>query len=132
MKTPEELLRPRYKVIAEYPDCYYKIGQILTTSQEEWVSNDNAKFAPQTVSEYPHLFKRLEWYEDRSIEDMPEYILLNTAIPKVILRVIEWGEEDGSIYACATEISKIENLWAILPVTFEEYTAYIHSQKQNS
>jgi hypothetical protein len=65
--TPEELLRPRYKVIAEFPriedfeGC--EIDNIIIT-----LSEDNL------YEKYPHLFKKLGWWEDRKEEDMPMYL----------------------------------------------------------
>jgi hypothetical protein len=68
----EELLKPRYKVIAEMPVLAFRIGEIY-----------NADFIPIKVNNqqiytrldiYPHLFKRLEWWEERTVEEMPKYI----------------------------------------------------------
>jgi hypothetical protein len=46
MKTVEELLMPRRKVIADYPGCEFEIGQVITfthksdffTGSMDWVS----------------------------------------------------------------------------------------------
>lgn len=66
----EELLRPRYKVIADYPNNIHKIGSIIENKAGE--PFDKIKF--YQCAKHPHIFKRLEWYEDRKPEDMPEYL----------------------------------------------------------
>ena len=78
----QELLKPRYKVIADYPNNKMPIDAILIpnrldgTVNNDWVSPDpnDRKFIYADVSKYPHLFRRLEWWEDRDVKDMPEYV----------------------------------------------------------
>lgn len=60
--TPEELLKPRFKVIADYPVSPYPVGAIITPKDAEY------------FDKYPVIFKRLEWYEERKPEDMPLYL----------------------------------------------------------
>lgn len=68
----EELLRPRYKVIADYPKSIFKVGEILHVgSMGDLLYCDTN--GPR-MSQYPHLFKPLQWWEDRKPEDMPEYV----------------------------------------------------------
>lgn len=68
MKT-EELLKPRYKVIAEWPFMAFHLNAIhpvdLYTSEG---CHDELFF-----KKYPHLFKELSWWEDRTIEELPIY-----------------------------------------------------------
>jgi|ERR1044072_619177 hypothetical protein len=79
-----DLLKPRYKVIADYPGNAYKLGDIITFVEDgcsELIANYSAvngdrtrlMVAKKEFDKYPHLFKKLEWWEDRSDEDMPEY-----------------------------------------------------------
>jgi hypothetical protein len=78
--TVEELLIPRFKVIADYPTMdrngNYMVGDILTDNGKTAVlkQNGDAVFVCEW-KKYPHLFKKLEWWEERNIEDMPKYIL---------------------------------------------------------
>ena len=89
----QELLKPRYKVIADYPYCPYEIGELVEFStsgtsflctrtkeyddfREDIVDNNNY-FAIKALDKYPHLFRRLEWWEDRDVKDMPEYLKSN-------------------------------------------------------
>ncbi len=60
--TKKELLIERYKCIADYPENKFcKVGEIL-------MGNDS------NLCNYPHLFKKLEWWEERTPRDMPTYI----------------------------------------------------------
>lgn len=76
--TTEQLLTPRYKVIAEWPDNTFDIGQILTESDmvEDWLQTDNFLhgFKLSEVEKYPHLFQKLEWHEDRNAGELPMYV----------------------------------------------------------
>lgn len=66
-----DLLAPRFKVVADWPKNYdFTIGEIITCNDmvtEAMIGNPR-------FSLYPHLFKKLEWYEDREEKDMPEYV----------------------------------------------------------
>lgn len=69
----QELLKPRYKVIADYPDNLYLVGDVLPRSSE--VSDGWYKwFKEDMADKYPNLFKELFWWEYRLPEDMPEYV----------------------------------------------------------
>lgn len=85
--TTEELLKPRYKVIADWPDNLFNLGDILIESDivEDWVQTDNFLHGlnKSSVDKYPHLFCRLEWWEERKPEDMPKYI--------------KWGDNVGKL-----------------------------------
>jgi hypothetical protein len=101
--TTEELLKPRYKVMADWPGRSddFKIGAIITLNKildDELISKllipsrDKLKEtplynAPCWIAEnemsikgkgffqlYPNLFKKLEWWEERKPQEMPEYV----------------------------------------------------------
>lgn len=64
--TKEELLKPRYKVIADYPQSIWKEGQILPYFPEP--------YAKENIEKFPKVFRKMNWWEERKAEDMPEYI----------------------------------------------------------
>lgn len=72
MKTVEELLKPRYKVIADYPGNQNPIGTILKTFNC-W-HDFTIKFWCKSNDKYPHLLQPLPWWSDRELGDMPEYL----------------------------------------------------------
>ena len=70
--TTEQLLQPRFEVIADYPDSRYKVGEIL---DRDWGWNgDDVDGFNNKISDYPHLFRKLQWWEKRKVEDMPMYV----------------------------------------------------------
>lgn len=78
--STEELLKPRYKVTADYPDSLFKVGDILQQDFEnanDWVIPEKGLLTPclQTnPANYPNIFRPIEWWEDRAVDDMPEYV----------------------------------------------------------
>lgn len=130
--TNEELLKPRWKCIADFPDSKYKIGQIYDGFEFE----DNIFISPKDFGysdtpidipeDYPAIFKKLEWWEERNKEDLPKYI--KHKLDNIILKVYEYGrydawfyqEEDGVTYTPALPIKHFD------PATKEEY-----EQQQN-
>ena len=70
--TKEELLKPRWKVIADYPGMLYEVGDIIPAYDNGVayiVEGDS-----YSMIDFPALFKKLEWWEERTQEQMPEYI----------------------------------------------------------
>lgn len=124
--TPQELLIPRYKVVAGYPNSLYQVGYIINESD----NLEGATFFKVTVHQYPHLFKKLEWWEERSVEDMPEYIEQRGQI----FKVAEWHTDLASVVTVLIDY-KIHTGWIpdctetplygeIQPVTEEEYNNF--------
>jgi hypothetical protein len=74
--TKEELLSPRYKVTAKHSpfnaelDRLYPIGFIIEANK----NLEGATFLTKTILDYPHIFKPLNWYQDRNIAEMPVYL----------------------------------------------------------
>lgn len=74
MLTKEELLAPRFLVIADYPNSIFKVGKILSGDYEGRIYCDpnSCKY-----SDFPHLFQKLYWFEKRDKSELPEYIKMN-------------------------------------------------------
>ena len=74
--TAEELMVPRYEVIADYPGSTYPIGTIFTSMSNGFVrymlDGDKHSTNGLNLDKYPHLFRRMLWWEQRSVEDMPK------------------------------------------------------------
>ena len=66
--NPEKLLQPRFEVIADYPKSIFKVGEII---QGKFLlcDPDGPKY-----SDYPHLFRKLPWWEKRERSEMPMYL----------------------------------------------------------
>jgi hypothetical protein len=80
----EELLKPRYKVIADYPSSDFNIGDIVYADPFGRFMQYGDYGAWQLHPEiYPAIFRKLEWWEERSPEDMPEYVKEGKVVHKV-------------------------------------------------
>ena len=115
--TVEELLMPRYKVIADYPSSPYYVGEI----KDRLGDNVAAHFA-----KYPHLFRKLNWWEERKVEDMPDYVKWDVGIYptwKKIMKVDKWNS-NGSFDHENVTISVIN----CFPATEQQYNDYIKSK----
>lgn len=137
--TGIDLMSPRYKVIAEWPGTAYNVGDII-----------HIKYMPlprsglEMVKKYPHLFKKLEWWEERKPEEMPEYIkftedYIGFKRGQVYATCENWTDDiDDScdIYFMKDKLSKEEygnhiaipgGDW-IQPATEEEFLNYLKSK----
>lgn len=141
--TPEELLRPRYKVVADYFHNPYQIGDIitlpennrsvhLTTIQYTDEFGENVKqqnhYAPKIIEKYPHLFEKLEWWEERKPEDLPKFIKAkNDGDVQELIAVTEcgfkvkWGNKKKY---------RIGVFNRFIPATEAEYTQYVKTLNQ--
>lgn len=79
--TKEALMKPRYKVIADYPCRPHPIGHILEFSGDHYDSQSlfrlpgsDHRYPEKKFKEYPHLFQSLQWWEDRELHELPEYV----------------------------------------------------------
>lgn len=126
--TKEELMQPRWKVIEGYPFSppIHAVGTIIEGS-----------LAPEGMEawedKYPHLFKKLEWHEERKTEDMPEYVFWSKSAKKEITPVERW--ENTKVFGMRFSI--VNDKWrhiasecSIYPATESEYQEYM--RKNNS
>lgn len=135
MKTVQELMNPRYKVIANYPISEFTVGDLLQISEFNvpplfyigikdgndihiWMTEDN-------LQEFPHLFKKLEWWEGRSLQDMPKYIIGLNRGDKHYREVERWDMRDGTLSPKATLKGFDYYGSYIIPITEQEYNEYI-------
>lgn len=127
----EELLKPRYEVIADYPLSNKEIGEIVKGEVTFFISGISD--ADGRMSDYPHLFRKLHWWERRDIKDMPEYVK-NTDDNKVY-RILDKKFNNREFGHNDTELEQRTFLWwlknfrkPLIPATLEEYTNYINPQ----
>lgn len=96
--TTEELLKPRYKVIADYPFSDFKVGDILNQDKKrEWLWEYNHSEISKPHA-YPHIFKELQWWEERKENDMPEYLEVTPNEPRYIGKVFAWRFHNSHAY----------------------------------
>lgn len=139
--TVDELLKPRYKCIAQYPDSPYDVGQIMCITNKDghmiymW-SDSKGDYEKYEIffKEYPHLFKPLQFYHDRTREEIElvEYVKWAESQKGIIGKVIEWRQ--GHLgWEC--RVKDYPGAWnpsesSLLIATKEEYDTYIKTLKQ--
>jgi hypothetical protein len=128
--TPEQLLAPRYEVIAEDTTGDFVKGQILVRDDEDILFSNYFGFeiSEDTIKALPHLFNPLQWWERREASEMPEYYKYsgNHGVFKTSFRI------NGDIVMLnfsPTETVPV-NLAYCLPATKSEYDQYIKSKEK--
>lgn len=137
--TVQELLIPRIRVKAEYPYCQYEKGTILIKDEttEELYSAQfgytQSKFIVkwEDAGKYPHIFRVLEWWEDREISELPEYVKYTEQsarhlynIDKVGVYKPAWEMESGNpMFSIKNKVYSYGLISAqeVSPITEEEY-----------
>lgn len=133
----EELLKPRYKVIAPWPDADYEVGDIIQLTDgggecDEFYSTDeDGKFLEweRFYLTFPHLFKKLEWHEERSKNDMPKYIRWTHPATKEVsfFEVFQWLSNSAGVYVADIREYHLF-IKDFLPATEQEYNDYLKPQ----
>lgn len=78
--TVKELLIPRFQLIAKYPQCPYRMGDILVFEHDhngEPLCLDRAVFTESAMKEFSANFRKMEWWEERKDEELPKYVRSN-------------------------------------------------------
>lgn len=73
---------PRFEVIETYPKSKFKKGDILEripNATNDWYNADksliNADILLDEIEQYPHLFRKMNWWEKRTAEQMPKKVM---------------------------------------------------------
>ena len=89
--TAKELLKPRFKIIADYPgNDFGKIGTILNRDWTKFLNDDETQSPIWKISDYPHLFRKLNWWEERDVPEMPKKVSSKFTEPNQIYLIEEW------------------------------------------
>ena len=75
--TVEELLSPRYRIIGDYPNSPYQLNSTIEIDKDPL-------YKEAWYDDYPNIFQKREWWHERKIGDMPDYM-------KVIKTITETG-----------------------------------------
>ena len=94
----KELLKPRFEVIADYPamerNGNYQIGDILTDDGKTAVlKQDGTPVFACDWEKYPHLFRKMNWWEKRTSEQMPKKVKSLADAKGDVYEIEEWDME---------------------------------------
>lgn len=132
--TAEELLIPRYKVVSEWPDMLerFSIGYVFEHPYGRQYLTENSKCDP---ADFPGLFKKLQWLEEREEKDMPEYLKFETGTDiEFVLKVEKYKLHEGGgfwafeyLWQNEPDIKRM-SLQGWTPATKGEYDAYCQTK----
>ena len=71
----KELMKPRFEVIANYPGSHLAIGKVI-----DFDYGKTEYDSPNNFENYPAIFRPLNWWEYRTVEEMPKRVICK-AIP---------------------------------------------------
>lgn len=119
MKTKEQFLVPRFKVVAGYPSSndHFKVGEIL--------DNPMAESMVKWYEQWPHIFQRLKWWEERPVEEMPKYLLEDNGM---VHKVTRYDHRNSLMYATSLD-NNAQCRWLayFLPADESDYLTYQQS-----
>jgi len=126
----QELMKPRFEVIADYPNCPFKVKDLIYNKFKYIFGTDNTNqvLTLKDIEKYPHLFKKLNWWDKRNIEDMPTYIKSESQVVKPKWEMEEWrGKKYWRAYdleAAKYNMSLSFKLDYFEPATEQEYLEF--------
>lgn len=141
MLTTEELLRPRYKVIADFPGCSYEVDTVLYVDQSGELYSPTAGYS-RTVTKvmqcdaekYPAYIQPLPWWSDREISDMPEYVKLVIYGKNSFVHKVEgWVGNNAHgtpMYDFKNRVGYVSprSVTDLLPATLADYDEYLQQK----
>lgn len=128
--TPEELMIARIKVTAPWPGMFTtQVGDIINEADVMYLCLEEADTLDEALNIYPHLFRKMQWWEERMNEDMPDYVKCGNHVYKVS----EW-DGTGSPDVFINDVQREEFVWdrgyetaplyECFPATESEYQQY--------
>jgi hypothetical protein len=97
--TVEQLLRKRVVVENKWPNCPFEVGDILIKDGDYyWVVGAigwYSKYEVEDIEPFPYLMRPLEWWEEREVSEMPEYV--KDIGDGEIFKVREWLDNSMSV-----------------------------------
>lgn len=133
-------LKPRYKVIADYPGNPYPIGAIGTTDSEYWAQSNYRLIISEAPDKYPHLFKKLEWWEHRTIEELKSVKYVKVITYRGYWRVgdivpvnsFEGGSMEKALpTGYNLKYNHYQSIFELEPASQSEYESFINQNKQS-
>lgn len=146
--TKDDLMIPRYEVISDwFGNEDFEVGQVLTliknNDHRDYLTNPfhymvmggmySYSVSQDQLDLYPHLFRKIGWWENRNSEDLPMYLKWrypadNRPEPKVIkvkshfnTTDKDWRNHSVHIFAAENAPSNTYTYNPFVPATEQEY-----------
>jgi hypothetical protein len=145
-------MKPRWKVIADYPCAIHPMGTIINTYEsanaylvkvgEEM--DGTYRSEDGCLADYPAIFQKLEWWQERKIEEMPEYLKqtgmvdsFNNPAPDIVIHVKkhfdagtgDWRDNNFNVFHAYNEPPVCMSYSGWEPATLSQYTTFINKSK---
>lgn len=137
----EQLMRPRYKVVADYFYNPYKVGDIIEGTDLERFHLTTTKYRDEFGEEresenyytadylekYSNLFRKLEWWQERSIDELPEFVRWEVASPDkgAIEKALKWTMRGQIPYVDLISQRNAMRADYFTPANEDDYIKYI-------
>ena len=97
----EDLMNPRFEVISSYPNCPFKVGDVLhriKNATNDWFhANECSPVADihlEDIEKHPHIFRKLNWWEHRTAGQMPKKLICKAIKgDNEVAEIEEWDME---------------------------------------
>lgn len=128
-KQIDELLKHRFEVIEEYPNCKFKKGEILIPiprATNPWYHTDIhcpiGEIQLPELEKHPHLFRKMKWWEKRCEEEMPMYLKRNFGHNNFRYhKILEWDIKNSIGIDNDNVTVWFLKTYTFIPVSEEEY-----------
>jgi hypothetical protein len=118
-----DLMEPRFIVINEDTSGHFFFGETLVKTDDPTCfgilhpgEKGHYRFVINGPWRYPHLFRRLEWWERREVEDLPKYLASRVSV--AVVKVSEYHIRGDRGYFSTGAIVK-EGKWKGAIDTFD-------------
>ncbi len=119
----KDLMQKRVKVIADYPQNPKPIGTIIPEIRGYYEVREGYSIKAELISDYPAIFKPLEWWEERSDSEMPQYVKLDDGVHEsVIIKPTSWAIVGGEYCVCVGQGAYMIRF--ATPATLTDYTTF--------
>jgi len=135
--TPQQLLIPRYEVIADYPGRPYTmpIGHIITLDKfdggkwwHEYTDKEPIRL-DEGCTKYSANLRLLPWYHNRKIKEMLSYVNRGRAFYKVKKWASSKNYLSGRLYCTVFRYDLLIDSKDLLPCLESDYITFINREK---
>lgn len=118
-----EIFKPRFKQIADYPGSKTRKGDILICP--DYDNQFTVDYWVKDKESYPQIFQKLYWYEERKECELPKYVIMFHT--KTIHKVSYKEFLEGKIWIDKSNGHNINDYWWLthaLPIFESDYERY--------
>jgi hypothetical protein len=130
--TVENLLQPRYKVIAPYPESPFMVGDII--KNEQWLGGFKFK-------DFPNIFFKMHWSSERHKDELPKHVgWFQGGEFTWVAPVVKWVNTDNrnEPLECIISFTNLDgeyeerstNQFSLTPATEDQYNSFIQNQSK--